>query len=234
VSGDVAAPRPAPRTRIWRRAEILFIAAAVLSGAFLLLLRAEFHYDSQIRLDLWGEQSIRGAVLPDRSGAIRAVSVLGSWFFLLPASLLVAGILWKQGMRRRLAAFAASVAGAEVLVEVVKLAVRRPRPASLEPLAQAVGFSFPSGHSAVSAAFFGSVAAILAISAGSRRRSAAWLAGGMAVAAAVGVSRVALGVHWATDVLAGWALGFGWLALVVGVAAARERNILGRRRDDGS
>jgi membrane-associated phospholipid phosphatase len=234
LSGDGAPSRPEPRTRTWRRAELFFLAAAILSAVFLLLLRAEYHDDSQIRLDLWGERSIRGAVSPDRSGAIRAVSVLGAWFFLLPASLLVGGILWKKRMPRRLAAFAVSVAGAEVIVEIVKFVVRRPRPESLEPLAQAVGFSFPSGHSAVSAAFFGSVASILAISSGSRWRSAAWLAGGAAVVGAVGVSRVALGVHWATDVLAGWTLGFGWLALVVGVAAARERTILGTRRDDGT
>jgi undecaprenyl-diphosphatase len=105
----------------------------------------------------------------------------------------------------------------------------RARPGLFDPLAHAIGFSFPSGHSALSAAFFGSLAGLAAASSRRRREAAGHLAAGVVMVFLVGFSRVALGVHWPSDVLAGWAVGFGWLALVFAVGERRARRAQGEK-----
>lgn len=98
------------------------------------------------------------------------------------------------------------VVGEIVLVNTVKELLDRVRP-TFNPIAETLGPSFPSGHSARAAALYAAVALVLA-----RRRSPrirALLAGGAAaIAVGVACSRVMLGVHWLSDVIAG--LGFGW------------------------
>ena len=103
------------------------------------------------------------------------------------------------------------VAGQNLVTNLVKELVDRARP-DIDPLAGFSGASFPSGHSAAAAAAYAAFALLL-----SRRRSQpvqAGLAGAAAaIAVAVAASRVLLGVHWLTDVLAGLALGWAWFAL---------------------
>jgi membrane-associated phospholipid phosphatase len=119
--------------------------------------------------------------------------------------LVVAAALWHAARRQWPEALAWVAAGLTTLVLTVaiKLAVERPRP-TLWPWMQSVsGFSFPSGHAMVSAAFF----PLLGWLATRARRGALGYAIGLLVAAYVGVGRLYLGVHWPSDVLAGWALG---------------------------
>jgi undecaprenyl-diphosphatase len=103
------------------------------------------------------------------------------------------------------------VLGQFAIVNVIKWVIDRARP-DLAQLTGYAGASFPSGHAAAAAATWACVALVL----GRRRpRSVrALLAGsGVAIATAVAATRVFLGVHWFTDVLAGLALGWGWFAM---------------------
>ena len=102
------------------------------------------------------------------------------------------------------------VVGQNLLANGIKVLVHRARP-DLSQLTGFAGSSFPSGHSTAAAATYAAIALLL-----SRRRSPATrslLAGGaVAIAVAVAASRVLLGVHWLTDVMAGLALGWAWFA----------------------
>jgi membrane-associated phospholipid phosphatase len=102
------------------------------------------------------------------------------------------------------------VAGNGILTTTIKNAADRVRP-ELNPIAETLGPSFPSGHSSWSAAFF--AAAALVLSRGRSRRTRIALAGAAAgLAVATATSRVLLSVHWVSDVVAGLALGWAWFA----------------------
>jgi undecaprenyl-diphosphatase len=103
------------------------------------------------------------------------------------------------------------VAGQLLISNLIKAGVARTRPA-IHPLAGFSGPSFPSGHSTAAAATFAAIALVLGRGRPSKVRAAL---GGVAagIAVAVACSRVFLGVHWVSDVVAGLALGWAWFAL---------------------
>jgi membrane-associated phospholipid phosphatase len=116
--------------------------------------------------------------------------------------------LWR---RRPLdaAALAIVLLGAAVLVVLLKHAFRQPRPDLFQSLAPALGYSFPSGHALLSSCLYGYLAALLVLD-GPRRRW--WPAAALALLV-VGISwsRLYLGVHWLSDVLAGGLVGAFWV-----------------------
>lgn len=127
------------------------------------------------------------------------------------ALVLATALLLALGRQRRSSLFLmAAFAGALALQGVAKLVVERPRPELVPHAARVFTSSFPSSHATVSAAVALAVAVLLARARPDQRFGiaagliAAFLAG------LVGVSRLYLGVHWPTDVLAGWALGVAW------------------------
>jgi undecaprenyl-diphosphatase len=103
---------------------------------------------------------------------------------------------------------AVSALGAGGLNTVLKLLFARERPDQLWHLASTSGYSFPSGHAMASAAIYGAIALVLGFRYEKHGRIAAAL--WVLLVACIGTSRVVLGVHYTTDVLAGWALGISW------------------------
>lgn len=110
------------------------------------------------------------------------------------------------------------VVAGTLLVRGLKMLVGRERPDIVTHLAQFSGESFPSGHAADSAIIYLSLAILVARVAPTRaaRRYVVLLAGSLTLG--IGLSRLYLGVHWPSDVLAGWAIGSGW-ALIVALLA---------------
>ena len=134
----------------------------------------------------------------------RTVTWFGSTLVLVPLALVIG--LWERLRTRSWATFvhlALTVAGAVAVYDSVKLLVGRARPAIGDVVSTATGYSFPSGHTTQTAAVATTLAFLVAGSTSSwARKVATWAAAGLAVVI-IAFSRVYLGVHWPTDVLAG-------------------------------
>ncbi|HEY0778284.1 MAG TPA: phosphatase PAP2 family protein [Gemmatirosa sp.] len=128
-------------------------------------------------------------------------------------AVLVAVWLWWTGARRGAAMLVAAPASAILVFNLIKQLVHRARPAG-GLLLRAATYSFPSGHAAVSAAAFGTLGLVLAREGRLSRPIAGLLAVGCPLV--IGLSRIYLGAHWATDVLAGWCLGAAIAAIAAG------------------
>ena len=144
--------------------------------------------------------------------------------------MILGGVLASQGKFPLWAAIAASVLGAIVgdsigyvalgasilVFATVRAFVDRPRPPVSDWLANVSGPSFPSGHSADAAAAYGMLA-VLVLATDHKRKTVALAAALAVVPVVVAASRLYLGVHWFTDVVAGFALGWAVVAIVVAV-----------------
>jgi undecaprenyl-diphosphatase len=106
--------------------------------------------------------------------------------------------------------------GEAALETVTKLAVGRDRPMFAHPVASAAGTSFPSGHAMGAVVAFGLLMVLVP-----RRFTPAAAATGAAAVLLVSYSRLALGVHYLSDVVGGWLLGAAWLALIGWLSAGR-------------
>ena len=156
----------------WRIAETLFLAAAMLAFLFCLIARGQGRLALSIRVDTTVETRVHTWFQSAGIGVLRAISFFGGAPFLAVATAAVAIYLFRLGAPRRLRAFLLAVVGAEVWVQVLKLVFRRARPDLFDPLTRAIGFSFPSGHSTLSAVFYGAVAGLAAASCRTRRCAA--------------------------------------------------------------
>jgi undecaprenyl-diphosphatase len=137
-----------------------------------------------------------------------------------PLALLAALWLWRKGQGRAGTALMLASVGEELLVQLVKEIVHRPRPPHEWALVVAHSTSFPSGHAAGCMALYPLLGWFLG---GLRDRRTARICAGLGVAFAlmVGLTRVVLGVHWLADVGAGWLLG-GTIALVAASVPPRR------------
>lgn len=142
--------------------------------------------------------------------AMRDVTALGGFTFLtLLVTLTVLALLFYRE-RRQAIVLAATIIAAQLSADLLKGIYARPRPDLVPHGSYVYSHSFPSGHSMLSAVVFLTMAAIL--SSLQERRSARVfiLAVAVLLTVAVGISRVYLGVHWPSDVVAGWTLGAAW------------------------
>lgn len=106
-----------------------------------------------------------------------------------------------------------TTAGGTLLSTVLKFGFSRPRPDLVEHLDNIYTASFPSGHAMASAVAYLTLGAVLAQFVRKRRLRTFVTAAAITLALLVGVSRIYLGVHWPSDVLAGWSVGAAWAAL---------------------
>lgn len=123
-----------------------------------------------------------------------------------------------------------SVGGGVALNTALKQVFDRPRPDLVPHGVEVLTASFPSGHAMMTAVAYLTLAALLMRVLPERRLKVFVLAAAVLIVVAVGSSRVYLGVHWPTDVLAGWAIGFAWATLWWLIAAILQRR--GRLRGD--
>ncbi len=144
---------------------------------------------------------------------MRNATWLGSNWVLIPVLLAATLVLLRRRNRRAVGRLWAAYLGAVALYALAKPLVHRPRPPLADLIGAASGVSFPSGHATQAIAVWGMLAVIASAGRSPRTRAALLAAAGFVVLL-VGASRIYLGAHWLTDVLAGYALGAAWLALL--------------------
>ena len=147
---------------------------------------------------------IHGHSLPALDALCVFSWALGVLRFCAPAIVLVIGWHLARHERREALAWLGVGVGAAVLPELVKAVVARPRPTLWPWLIPTSGYSFPSGHAVAGAALY-PLLGWLALR--SRGRGLVGYFPGLAVGVFIGLGRLYAGVHWPSDVLAGWALG---------------------------
>ncbi|MDQ6436232.1 phosphatase PAP2 family protein [Mesorhizobium sp. LHD-90] len=163
---------------------------------------------------LWAEEAVRDLT------ALGSASVL---IFLTAATIFY---LLLTGRRAAALFVLVAVAGGQLLSSLLKLGVDRPRPDLVPHLAEVYTLSFPSGHAMLSAVTYLTLGALAARVAPNRATGIYLLSLAILATFLVGASRVYLGVHWPSDVLAGWCAGAAWAMLCWLVA----QWVLSRRR----
>ena len=173
-------------------------------------------------------QSMRVAH-PWLADVMRDLSGLGSTSVLTLFTVAASGYLAVTGARHKALLVVSAVILGTAAVSLLKTQFGRVRPPADFAQTVAAGMSFPSGHASMSAIVFLTVAALLA---GTRTRALEQtyiLAMATLMTLLVGLSRIVLGVHWATDVAAGWAFGAAWALAWLLFARGLSLGIAGNR-----
>lgn len=142
--------------------------------------------------------------------SVRDITALGGTTILTLITLAVAGFLVLEHKPRTIAFLLLAVVGGLLLSLALKAGFARPRPDFLPHGQQVYTASFPSGHSMNAAIVYLTLAAIMARAHRAHVIKIYVLTTALLITALVGVSRIYLGVHWPTDVLAGWSAGAAW------------------------
>ncbi|TDO51757.1 undecaprenyl-diphosphatase [Kribbella sp. VKM Ac-2527] len=171
-------------------------------------------FDPEFTADAVGSRTAPLTVLA------RALTFLGDVPVLVVLMLVAAGLVFRATRSWRapgLLLFA--MAGSAALTYGLKALVERHRPGITFVLGPVdTSFAFPSGHTLNSTVFLGMVCSLVWTGLGSRVAKGAAVSAALVLSTGIGLSRVYLGYHWATDVLAGWTVAVTWLAIVVTAA----------------
>ncbi|WP_170004208.1 phosphatase PAP2 family protein [Pseudopontixanthobacter vadosimaris] len=190
--------------------------ARQLDRAILLLFRRSGDFGSLIG-PAWLEQTMVD------------ITTLGSATMLTLLTIASAGLMAVRGTYRVSAILIGAIASGSILVAMFKDFLERPRPGLVHHLVNETSMSFPSGHAANSAIVYLTIAVLFVRFERHFATKLFVLAMAASIVLAIGVSRVALGVHWPSDVLAGWMLGTGWAcfwAIIVKLPIARIPEVL--------
>lgn len=225
-----------PATAVWLRLRlnevgplVALLALSVLGYGFFYLAH-EVGEGSTAALDRRILLSLRNpADLSDPIGppwleeTMRDITGLGSVFTVLFLTCAVAAYLAVSGRRRIGLYVLAAVGSGELVSTVLKVFYQRPRPDLVPHGMEVFTASFPSGHATMSAIAYLTLATLIARVERNRRAKALVLALGVGLTLLVGLSRIYLGVHWPSDVLAGWCIGAAWASLCWFVALQLQR-----------
>jgi len=225
--------REAPRLPWWSRVDarvlLAMLVVAVCAWAFVAVADAV----ADRRTQTMDERLLRAFRQPGDlatpkgppwlPGAMRDLTSLGSAPVLALFVLAVAGWLLVRRQHQALALVLVATVGGEVLNQLLKDLFDRPRPDLVLHLTRVDSASFPSGHAMESAVIYFTLAALLARLVEPRSLKLYFLVVAAFLSFIVGLSRMYLGVHYPSDVLAGWAAGLAWALLCWTVASHLQR-----------
>jgi membrane-associated phospholipid phosphatase len=195
------------------RVPALAVGLAVLAAA---AVWAAFSGVGPARLDA----ALLAESIEERTPALTTLAVvvttLGSTAAMAVLAIVVGAWCWWRGRRADAVLAVGAMAGASLVFRLLKVFFDRARPPLADHLVVETNESLPSGHATMSTVVIGTIVVLAWAGRGVLAR-AAMVVAAVAWIGAVGATRVYLGVHWVSDVLAGWAVGAAWLALCVTV-----------------
>jgi len=204
---------------------LLGLAAAIATLVFFGWLADEVLEGDARHFDDATRAAVHTLASPALTVAMRGISFLGSTLFLTIATIMMVAWFALRKWQREAKLFAITMIGASLLNTTLKLAFKRPRPIPFFNLTAPETYSFPSGHSLASCCFFAGLAAILSGRIKQKRtRLIIWIAA-VTMFLLIGLSRIYLGVHYTTDVIAGFSAALIWILVVrfVELQLARRR-----------
>ena len=143
------------------------------------------------------------------------ITYLGNWQVIVGLGIIVLAILWIQRKRQEAGFFAVALIIGEIIKELLKLLFHQERPDASSALIQESGYSFPSGHAFMSVIFYGMICYFIYQACKNKWQKIILLIVTAILIFLIGYSRIYLGVHWVSDVLAGWIIGGAILAFFI-------------------
>lgn len=210
-------------------------ALAILLAAGLAWLATGVIGGDTLQFDIDARDTIHRLSTPALTAAMIVASAIGQSYVLLPLLAVIVFAFWRSGHKKRAVLFVIAMAGALTIEQALKLTFRRARPQPFFDYPLPGSYSFPSGHALFSVVFFGTLAALISPSLKATwKKTLLWFAATL-LAAVIGFSRVYLGVHYPTDVIAGYAAALVWvLAVAIGNhLRLRRRDLLTVSSDSG-
>ncbi|MBB3932438.1 undecaprenyl-diphosphatase [Kaistia hirudinis] len=230
---------PLVRLREFLPLATLFVPAGLVLGFIMLGNEVKegetLHLDESVLLALRVPGDLADPIGPTwLELAMKDTTSLGSTTVL--TFIMVASIIYLLLSRKREMALLllVSVGGGTLLSSVLKIAYNRPRPELVAHIVDVSTASFPSGHAMMSAITYLTLGALLASIEPNPRLKTFLMGTAVFLTLAVGVSRVYLGVHYPTDVLAGWVLGSGWAMACLGISRLLGGRGTGSGQDAGT
>ena len=189
-------------------------AVALIALLLFSWLAAEVHAGRTFAFDAAARRWVLRNASPALTFVMRGFSLLGETLSLVAFVALAAICFWRGGRRRAAWLLLVAMAGATLLDQALKFSFGRLRPQPFFDTPMPHSYSFPSGHALTCCALFGMLAALLAArESRPHARILLWTAAALLVAM-IGFSRIYLGVHYATDVLGGFAAAVVWIFVV--------------------
>ncbi|WP_437927371.1 phosphatase PAP2 family protein [Sorangium sp. So ce291] len=213
----------------------LGLALSMAALVFVALAEAVNGGAAIVQVDLALARALHASSSSAGVAALRAFTFLGSGAALTVVAIVVAALLLRRRHRVLAIGWLIALAGGGLLNWALKALFARQRPTFADPLAVAAGWSFPSGHSMGTFITFGMLSYLGLLFVRTPRARLLLVAFALSWTVAMGFSRMYLGVHYLSDVLAGFAAGSVWLAACISgieVARRRPRRVDGRLLND--
>lgn len=218
-------PRPARAAML----RLVLGAGVLLAAAWLFGAIAEdvVNHDAPLdTLDLSVAAWLHAHATPLVTSLMLGASYLGAPITVFALTAIVTALLAWHGERYRVLMLVLAVAGGALMNVLIKSAIHRGRPVFDDPILTLATYSFPSGHAVGATVFYGALAVIATALARERRLRLAAIAAALLLVVMICFSRIYLGVHYLSDVVAGLLEGIVWLGTCVfAVDALRKRSL---------
>ena len=209
---EPAIEHPSPPTKRGVTSLAIGFLIALVSMVCFAVLADGIYVQERFALDTIANPFLHGIASPTLDAVMNGITTLGSIPFVTILFIVAMVVLLATGKRTDALFLVAAIGGSVALNSILKLIIQRPRP--VLPWAHVLpDYSFPSGHSMNSLVFYVAIAMLIWTHAGQRAGTVAVI-GALAIAIAIGFSRIYLGYHYFSDVVGGFAAGLGWLFAV--------------------